>query len=1251
MAADILNTDEDVPMSRASAIAAFASRQWAARGVPWIGAVLIGVIVVMAATDIVRGYRIAVEETGRELETQSRIIAEQTARSVQAVDVVLRYISEQFKKGALSKSNEEELHNYLKDQAVGLVQAEGLAMHNADGSPRAISWVYPASDTTANVAALPAFQTARDNPNIDMLIGSAMRSRVDGQWFFPIGRRLQTTSGQFAGTIAARGRIEYFQEFYRDVQLDKATKVTLMHRDGTLLARYPPAPAALGKHFPPLDQLLAARAAGRPAPMRMVSPIDGVERFVALTEVPGYSIVVLVSRDASVALAAWTEQAVGTAVRTLALGALAALLLTLLMRKLARLRAASASLEASKERFAAAVAGSDDGIWDWDVRAKRVFVSARAREILGMPPGPEKNDAREWFASIRFHPDDQARRVEAMDAHLAGRSPAYAIEYRVQREDGTWHWVRARGLCVRDADGQPLRVAGSVTDIDAQRRAEDRLRESEERYVIATTGSKEGHWVWDPATDELFVSPMMREIFELQPEVQFVTRTEFGELIKIHPDDVGELEKRVEEHLRGVTEQFEIEYRIMLRDGAIRWIHSRGQCFRDASGKAVRMAGATNDISERKRAEDALRQSEKRFALAVAGSNDGIVDWDVVNDRMYSSPRAMRIMGIDSDVTVRSRGEWRDLVKYHPDDVQRVRDDLQHFLDGKVELREGEYRVLLPSGECRWIRHRNKCVRDEAGRPIRVAGSISDVDAQKRAEEALRESQERYQLAVAGSNEGMWDWDMRSETFFFSARAQELLGLDPGEPMRPCAEWWTLFAYHPEDEKRVKDALAAYLSGAGKSWEVEYRLRHLRDGKWHWYRERGVALRDEKGQPYRMAGSMEDITDRKNAEVERDRLEGQLRQAQKLEAIGTLAGGIAHDFNNVLSAILGYGEMAQKDAAEGTPLRRNIDAAISAGMRAKGLVERILAFSRSSVGERLPVHVQSIVAETLDLIADSVPHGVRVERQLSAGDSAVLGDPTQIHQVVLNLCTNAMQAMQSEGTLAVALDEVEIEGARCVSTGELASGKYVRLSVRDTGLGIAPHVLERMFDPFFTTKGIGVGTGLGLSLVHGIVTELGGGIDVQSAPGAGATFTVYLPRQGRVAPPAIALETIASGQGETILLVDDEEALVKVGEEMLAMLGYEPVGFHSSAAALETFRASPQRFDAVLSDEAMPDMTGSELAREIRKLHPDIPIVLMSGYVTPALHTRAQEAGVVEVLAKPLVSRDIARSLAGVLRN
>jgi CheY-like chemotaxis protein len=217
----------------------------------------------------------------------------------------------------------------------------------------------------------------------------------------------------------------------------------------------------------------------------------------------------------------------------------------------------------------------------------------------------------------------------------------------------------------------------------------------------------------------------------------------------------------------------------------------------------------------------------------------------------------------------------------------------------------------------------------------------------------------------------------------------------------------------------------------------------------------------------------------------------------------------------------------------------------------------------------------------------------------------------------------------------------------------LATAKLLRLAVRDTGVGIAPDLLERIFDPFFTTKEVGVGTGLGLSLVHGIVTDLGGGIDVQSKVGLGSTFTVYLPWQGAdmVAAPPHVEEAVPVGAGETILFVDDEEALVRLGEELIAQLGYEPVGFTSSKAALAAFGAEPQRFDAVLSDEAMPAMTGSEFVRQVRALRPDIPIVLMSGYVTAQLAARAREAGVAEVLGKPLAARDIARALAAALRQ
>ncbi|HSN33747.1 MAG TPA: ATP-binding protein, partial [Ideonella sp.] len=420
-------------------------------------------------------------------------------------------------------------------------------------------------------------------------------------------------------------------------------------------------------------------------------------------------------------------------------------------------------------------------------------------------------------------------------------------------------------------------------------------------------------------------------------------------------------------------------------------------------------------------------------------------------------------------------------------------------------------------------------------------------------------------------------------------------------------------------------------------------------------RQRGVALRDAAGRPYRMAGSMEDITDIKEAEAERARLQSQLLQAKKLEAIGTLAGGIAHDFNNILAAILGYGEMAQKDAPEASAQRRHIEAALSAAMRAKSLVERILAFSRSGIGDRVPVHVQCVVDEALDAVAASLPPGVRLVRELRAGDAAVLGDPTQVHQVVMNLCANAVQAMKSQGTLTVTLDLGE-QGAVHCATSVLSGGRrHLRLAVCDTGSGIAPELLERIFDPFFTTKDVGVGTGLGLSLVHGIVTDLGGGIEVRSRLGEGSTFTVYLPWSdaGAAADPVegVELEALPEGAGQTVLLVDDEEALVRLGEEMIAQFGYEPVGFTSGEAALAAFRTDPGRFDAVYSDESMPGLTGSELARQIRALRADIPIVLMTGYVTPALQARAHGAGVHAVLAKPLSRRELARSLHALLRR
>jgi PAS domain S-box-containing protein len=514
-------------------------------------------------------------------------------------------------------------------------------------------------------------------------------------------------------------------------------------------------------------------------------------------------------------------------------------------------------------------------------------------------------------------------------------------------------------------------------------------------------------------------------------------------------------------------------------------------------------------------------------------------------------------------------------------------------------------------------------------------------------ERALRDSEERYALAMDGANEGHWDWDLATDRIYLSSTMVMLEGQGKDHLTTTRTAWLTQIEIHPDDMTGLEVALRNHFQGRTPSFECEYRVR---DGNWRWLLARGRCLRDEEGKPYRFVGSAIDVTAQKQAQSDRDQLEVQLRQSQKMEAMGTLAGGIAHDFNNILGAILGYGELAQQESKPDSPLRRYVDNVMHAAERAKALVDRILGFSRSGLGERAYVHIQSVIEETLELIAASLPANIRLEKSLLAGDAALIGDSTQLHQVAMNLCTNAVHAMEQGGILNVSLERLDVAKAQLVSRGSLSPGPYIRLVIKDTGVGINPDVVERIFDPFFTTRGVGKGTGLGLSLVHGIVTDLGGAIHVNSAIGKGTTFEIWLPAATEVGKPAVeAVRELPRGSGETVMIVDDEPALVALAEEMLAGLGYEPVGFESSSVALQVFRAKPERFDLVLTDEAMPDLVGTELAREIRLLRPDVPIILMSGHGGAPLASRAQTIGVREVLHKPLQRADLAESLARAL--
>lgn len=516
-------------------------------------------------------------------------------------------------------------------------------------------------------------------------------------------------------------------------------------------------------------------------------------------------------------------------------------------------------------------------------------------------------------------------------------------------------------------------------------------------------------------------------------------------------------------------------------------------------------------------------------------------------------------------------------------------------------------------------------------------------------ERALRESEQRYALAMEGANEGHWDWDLESDRLFLSAKMAELEGQGNGKDpvMTTRAAWREIIDIHADDTMRLDAAVTEHLEGRAPRFECEYRVR---GNDWRWLLSRGRCLRDATGKAYRFVGSAIDLTTQKQAQLEKEQLEVQLRQSQKMEAIGTLAGGIAHDFNNILGSILGYGELAQQESGTHGNVRRYIDNMMHAAERAKALVDRILGFSRSGLGERTLVHIQSVVEETLELIAASLPAGIRMVKSLDAGKAALIGDSTQLHQVAMNLCTNAIHAMAQGGVLTVILERAALSETRSVSRGTLAPGTYARLVIKDTGEGIEPAVLERIFDPFFTTRGVGEGTGLGLSLVHGIVADLAGAIDVKSVVGEGTSFEIWLPTTSEVAKPTgESSRELPGGHGETVLIVDDEPMLVRLTEEMLAGLGYEPIGFESSEAALKAFRAEPQRFDVVLSDESMPDLVGSALAREIRFTRPDVPILLMTGHARTALADQASAIGVNEVLHKPLSRTELADALSRAL--
>ena len=628
--------------------------------------------------------------------------------------------------------------------------------------------------------------------------------------------------------------------------------------------------------------------------------------------------------------------------------------------------------------------------------------------------------------------------------------------------------------------------------------------------------------------------------------------------------------------------------------------------------------------------ETALQQSEERLKSILDTALDGFCVLDMQGHLVEVSRTLCRISGYSAQELLTMR--VADLESIETEDEIRVR------IEKTVALGEDRFESKLRCKDGRII-DVEVSVQFKPNASGQIVAFVRDITGRKRAEDELLRKDALLRAMIRNLPFDFWARDTSQRIIMQSDESVQHWGdLTLGPEMEDQFGVHTLEKWHANN-RRV-------LAGEIISEDCTFVIKSGEQREFH----NIVAPIREGGEILGILGIDIDITERKRAEEERKTLQMQLIQAQKMQAIGTLAGGIAHDFNNILGAVLGYAEMARDASPSGSAVARDLDKVLEAGHRAAALVKQILAFSRQADTERILLEPVHMVKEAIKLLRPTLPSTIAIKQKFNPALQPIIADPTQIHQIVMNLCTNAFHAMeQTGGTLEITLEGCELSPLDLQQFPGVQPGKFVVLSVSDTGPGIAPEIRGKIFDPYFTTKEVGKGTGMGLAIVHGIVTNSGGFVKCLSEPGKGSIFQVFFPAiDDQVVRDPKSVETAPEGK-EHILLIDDEHILAEMGQIMLERLGYEVTVRTSSLEALEAFQNQPDRFDAVVTDQTMPGMTGLDLARRLLQIRPGLPIILCTGYSNLVNEEQAKMYGIKGFVMKPMTKKEIASLLRTVL--
>lgn len=833
-------------------------------------------------------------------------------------------------------------------------------------------------------------------------------------------------------------------------------------------------------------------------------------------------------------------------------------------------------------------------------------------------------------------------------------------------------WYHILSQPVLDKNGNVTQVLEALTDVTRKKEMADTLKKNAERLKLALEAASDGLWDWNVQTGEVYFSPRYYTMLGYEPYELPQAYETWAKLL--HPEDRKPIEEKILKHIESEAHPFDQEFRLKTKSGEWKWILGKGKTFsRDKNGRPVRVVGTHTDISMLKEAEQRLRESEERYRNIIEVSPMGIA--------VHSGGRIVFTNQAGADLMAAARPQElvgkpvREIV--HTDNWDSAVIRIDRMMAGEKGLYPAEDRYVRLDGKTIDVEVMATPLLYEGKPAVQVL--VQDISQKKKTEKELKLRNEIAQIFLSAPDETIYEkilaiildiTDSRYGIFgFINASEEWVCPAFTGDIWEQCKmrnnsivfpreQWGGLWGSAMNERKTLysNDPFILPEGHAPINNALDVPLV---------YQDRLVGNflvgRNETGYNENDASLLETVAShvapilsarlsRDAEQEEREKAEKQLFQAQKMEAIGTLAGGIAHDFNNILTAIIGYTQLAMDSVTKENPVYDDLKEVYAGGERAKHLVGQILTFSRQKKMEIAPIEISPLIKEALKLLRSSLPSTIEIRQDIAPNVGDVLADPTQIHQIIMNLCTNASHAMREEGgLLEVTVSEVLVDETAAKENPNLGKGPFIKLSVGDSGHGIAPEALNKILEPYFTTKKRGEGTGLGLAVVHGIVESYGGTISVRSKPGKGSLFEVYLPViQEKSEAVADETETIPGGD-ERILFVDDEIPIAKLGKLSLEQLGYGVTAETDPTRALERFKANPEAFELIITDMTMPKMTGDTLAREVTKIRPNMPVLLCSGLGDKETKEKALKSGVKAFIDKPTDKGKLARTVRAVL--